>query len=205
MVSGMTDLLVDALAPSGRGRRRSDVSHQKILRSTVSLVEANGFGDVTIDAIAEHAGVGKHTIYRRWKSKSDLVMAAFHERAARTIRVDVVGDVRAELRQLFTGLAHDLSRTSMRHVLPSFIAETQRDPAFARSYRDGLHRGRRDAILEILQRAQGRREFQDDIDINVLADLLHGAFWYRLLLGHAPIGPTFANKVVDTVLRGALR
>src|SRR5260221_12467942 len=55
------------------GRRRSAQSHQAILEATLALFAEVGFQGLSIEAIAERAGVGKTTIYRRWSSKEDVI------------------------------------------------------------------------------------------------------------------------------------
>src|SRR6516225_1078622 len=59
------------------GRPRSEHARQAILRSTMNLLQRTGFDDLTIEAIAADAGVGKATVYRWWPSKGALVVDAF--------------------------------------------------------------------------------------------------------------------------------
>jgi AcrR family transcriptional regulator len=58
------------------GRPRSHQSHQAILQATLDLLAEMGYDRLSIDAIAAHAGVGKTTIYRRYRSKEELVADA---------------------------------------------------------------------------------------------------------------------------------
>src|SRR5450631_4165660 len=58
------------------GRPRSDQSHQAILEATLALFADVGLQGLSIEAIAERAGVGKTTIYRRWSSKEDIIKDA---------------------------------------------------------------------------------------------------------------------------------
>ena len=59
------------------GRPRNEESKNAILNATVDLLEESGYSNLTIEAIAAHAGVGKSTIYRWWPNKSYLVFDAF--------------------------------------------------------------------------------------------------------------------------------
>src|SRR5271166_2930982 len=59
------------------GRPRSEHARQAILRSTMHLLQKTGFPDLTIEAIAANAGVGKATVYRWWPNKGALVVDAF--------------------------------------------------------------------------------------------------------------------------------
>ena len=63
----------------GRGRPRSEQAHRAIVEATLTLLDEGGYTALTIEAVAERAGVGKTTIYRRWPSKLELVIEAISE------------------------------------------------------------------------------------------------------------------------------
>jgi AcrR family transcriptional regulator len=48
-----------------------------ILEAAVDELADKGYGGVTIEAIADRAGVGKSTIYRYWPDKLALIADAF--------------------------------------------------------------------------------------------------------------------------------
>ncbi len=58
------------------GRRRNAAAREAILDATFDLLREQGTGGVTIDAIAEAAGVGRQTIYRWWPTKGAVVAEA---------------------------------------------------------------------------------------------------------------------------------
>ena len=60
----------------GRGRPRREGADEEILAVTLELLREKGYRELTVDAVAERAGVAKTTVYRRWPSKGDLVAAA---------------------------------------------------------------------------------------------------------------------------------
>ena len=60
----------------GRGRPRREGADDEILDVTREMLREGGYAALTVDAVAEHAGVAKTTLYRRWPSKSALVAAA---------------------------------------------------------------------------------------------------------------------------------
>ena len=66
----------------GRGRPRREGADDEILAVTLEMLREGGYGALTVDAVAEHAGVAKTTLYRRWPSKSALVAAAIAPFAA---------------------------------------------------------------------------------------------------------------------------
>jgi AcrR family transcriptional regulator len=64
--------------PYKAGRRRSAASHQAILKATLELFADVGLAGLSIEGIAERAGVGKTTIYRRWSAKEDILSDALY-------------------------------------------------------------------------------------------------------------------------------
>src|SRR6267142_6736133 len=60
-----------------RGRPRDQHAAAKILKAAMCLLKQHGFRAVTLEAIAEEAGVARTTVYRRWPNKAAVVMDAF--------------------------------------------------------------------------------------------------------------------------------
>src|SRR3954465_14994560 len=76
-VPGVSDLTAAEVDRSARGGRPRDPSRDGAIRAAILEVLArSGYGGLTMDAVAAAAGVGKATIYRRWRTKSDLVADA---------------------------------------------------------------------------------------------------------------------------------
>jgi AcrR family transcriptional regulator len=58
-----------------RGGRPRDPSREAAIRAALlRLLGEVGYGGLTMDALAQAAGVGKATIYRRWRTKHDLIV-----------------------------------------------------------------------------------------------------------------------------------
>ncbi|MDQ1730222.1 MAG: hypothetical protein QOK10_381 [Pseudonocardiales bacterium] len=188
-----------------RGRPRSAKAEQAILAATMELLLEQGLHEMSMDNVAERAGVSKATIYRWWASKELLALdalatewaATLSKKAARdtgTLRGDLLADFRPWLRLL--------NGKPFGRVIAGLIAEAQLDPEFARLYRQHFLQPRRDAGREPLLRAIERGEIAANTNIDVTLDLLYGAFYHRLLHGHAALSDRFAQQVVDTVIAG---
>ncbi|HET8772927.1 MAG TPA: helix-turn-helix domain-containing protein [Thermoanaerobaculia bacterium] len=59
----------------GRGRPRRDGADEEILAIAQTILSEGGYGALTVDAVADRAGVAKTTVYRRWPSKGALIAA----------------------------------------------------------------------------------------------------------------------------------
>ncbi len=85
-------------------------------------------------------------------------------------------------------------------MVRSLMAEAQRDPIFAVSFRTEFIAVRRQPLLTILYEGKQRGELPAESDCEVLADLIYGAMWYRLLARHAPLDEQYAHDIVSLLL-----
>lgn len=182
------------------GRRRSDQSHRAILQATKEVLEQVGYRAMTIEAIAARAGVGKKTIYRWWPSKAAVVLEALTSQAEAQAPFSDTGSLEGDLLAYF-----DLSFSGLQGksatVLSGLAAEAQLDPDFAREFQRTFIVPRRQELVALLQRGLQRGELASDTNLEVLADLIYGAKWYRFLLYPAPLDEAFAREIVKLILR----
>lgn len=182
----------------GAGRPRSEVARQAILDAALQLAREEGFPALTIERIAREAGVGKPTIYRWWSSKGAIVFEALQQRAVQAIPIPVEGPLpvrlTAFLQSVFAALNDDTGE-----IVCSLMAEAQRDPAFADLFRAQFITMRRKPLLTLLQQGVAKGELAANTNVDVLADLIYGAMWYRLLVRHAPLDEIFAHDIVRTL------
>lgn len=181
-----------------RGRPRSADADEAILAATLDLAGEVGINGMSMDDLAERAGVSKTTIYRRWTSKEQLVLEALRSAMGPLDDVDT-GSVRDDLRAYLIELGERMGRGRMSDVLPHLIEVACHDEAL-RSRLDDYVQYRRAPMLAILGRGLDRGELPADTDVDVLADVLIGPFVYRRLLTHAALDADF----VDRLLRVAL-
>lgn len=184
-----------------RGRPRSERAHQAILAAAIELVREVGYDAVAMDAIAARAGVGKATVYRRWKAKEPLVCEAL-EQIMRGIPVPDTGDARADLRALMREQRSLYADPATRGLLSGLVAAMARSQRIAAVVRGSFYKARHDAMIEVLRRAQGRRELRKGVDLEVALDLFNGPLFYRFLFTGAALDDEFADAVIDAFLEG---
>ena len=186
-----------------RGRPRSEKAREAILAAAAELLLERGLGAVSMDAVAEQAGVSKATIYRWWPTKETLALdALYHEWAAARPAARETGSLRGDLLSLLRPWVRLVGKRPYGRVIAALVAEAQSDPAFAEQYRERFVEPRRDQARPILQRAIERGELPATTDVELALDLLYGPLYHRLLHGHAPLNERFLRDVVDTVLAG---
>jgi AcrR family transcriptional regulator len=154
-----------------------------------------------MDDVAERAGVGKATIYRRHRSKDELVTAAI-ARLVSDIAVPDTGATRSDLLALMRDAVAVYTGPVAAGVMPSLVEAMRRSPALARATREGFLAGRRAALRVVLERGVGRGELRRDLDLELALDVLGGPLFYRLLITGGPIDERLASGVVDLIMRG---
>jgi AcrR family transcriptional regulator len=184
-----------------RGRQRSSESEEAILTATLQLLKEKPLRDITIEAIARKAGVGKMTIYKWWPSKAYVALDAFRKMTNKTVLIPDTGDVERDLAELLHSNMSFYSSSTGR-ILSQFLAESQSDPGFAVLFRERFLKPRREAVGEFLDRAMKRGEIDPMLDREVLLDLIFGPMVFRLMAGHGPLNKTEADAMISTLLRG---
>lgn len=201
--SSTAESAVERVKKRTPGRPRSEQAHAAILTATLSLLEQVGFVDLSIEAVAARAGVGKTTIYRWWPTKAVLVADAFMSSVIRETRFPDTGSVREDLRAQMQRIAA-VFRAPRGRILRSLIGGGQSDPELIEAFRNRWLLPRRAEAIGILQRAKDRGELSQDVDGNMLLDTLYGPLYFRLLAGHGPLSNSFIDGVCDTVMDGIM-
>ena len=183
------------------GRPRSERAHRAILQAANELLESEGFAAVTVEAIAERAGVSKATVYRWWPNRAAVVMDGFLSIVSSEVPFPHTGhareDIRIHMRRLAEAFSGKIGRT-----VAALIAEGQSDPELAEALRSRWVSVRRTEAREILELGIERGELREDLDPEVAVDVLYGPIYYRMLVGHAPLDDDFADVLADHVFAG---
>jgi AcrR family transcriptional regulator len=189
--------------PPARGRPRSEKARKAIMDAAADLLIARGLSAVSMDAVAERAGVSKATIYRWWPTKESLALdALFAEWSAVEPGPRDTGTLRGDLLALLRPWARLATSKPYGRVIAALITQAQTDPAFAAEYLQRFVEPRRDQARAIFRRAIDRGDIPPDTKIEVALDLLYGPIYHRLLHGHAPLNDRFVRDVVDLALAG---
>ena len=188
--------------PPRRGRPRSEKAHEAILTAAAELLLARGLGAVSMDTVAERAGVSKATIYRWWPTKQMLALdALYHEWDTARPSPRDTGSLRGDLLSLLRPWIRRVRARPYGRVIAALITEAQTDPGFAEQYRARFVEPRREPARALFRRAIERGEIAAG-DFEIALDLLYGPIYHRLLHGHAPLSDRFLEAVVDSALAG---
>lgn len=171
------------------GRPRCEQAKDSILSATRRLFESYSLRDLTIEAIAKEAGVSKATIYRWWSNKPDLVMDACidelrHYTGFRAEDGDPVSVVTSQMRRLIEVYAGPVGR-----IVCQLLAEGQYQPDICEKFFQN-HGGER--CRHLREMLGGHAD-----DIGLLADLLYGPIYFRLIRHYPPMDKLFADGLVE--------
>lgn len=189
------------MAAKQRGRPRSAVAHQAILEAARDLLTSGGYGQMTMEAIAAQAEVGKQTLYRRWPSKSAVVAEVVlsgllvAETPPPADSGDVTEDLRQWLRQQFEWLGAPTVTALVRGLT---AAAVDSDINAARLY-DHLTGPGRQQLTDRLAAGVRQGQLRPDTDLEIVADVFAGTMLYHAVSsGPAPD----ADRLLDLLLTG---
>lgn len=180
------------------GRPRSEQAHRAILNATLELLVEVGFSSLTVEGVAQRAGVGKATIYRRWPSKLPLVIEAYGL-LPQLEEVDT-GNLVTDLEEMLRNYLRLLTSTPLRGVIPSIAGERAHNPELSELF-DPIVRERRRPLIRVFRRAAERGEVAPDLDLELAADLVVGPITTRLFFG-SKISTKMVKPMVQMALWG---
>jgi AcrR family transcriptional regulator len=197
----MTDIQVAPERRPGRpGRPRSVVADEAILDAATDAFIELGWDGFTMEGVAARAGVGKTTIYRRYPSRLDLLMAAAERLAQQKRVVPDTGTLRSDLLALVHAYLDMLTTTRAGRAIPAMVAAMARNPELAIAYRSFIAERRRESAMT-LERAISRGELSPDVDRHLVLDLLVAPLFYRAFVSREPLDDEYFEALVDSVLR----
>lgn len=183
------------------GRPRSEQAEQAIIDAALELFAERGVDGVCVEAVAARAGVGKATIYRRWSSKEDLLIAALG--SLKSPLPEPRGEsVRDDLILLLEAMIEDAADPRYMRQFAMLHGEASQYPRLLAKYVETVVEPRREVIRSVLRRGVATGELRADLDIEIALLSLTGAVISRGKHDPCPPAPQFAHRIVDELLRG---
>ncbi|WP_254638884.1 TetR/AcrR family transcriptional regulator [Cohnella sp. GbtcB17] len=184
-----------------RGRPRDPKTQQAILSASYDLLLEVGFGAVTVEKIAERAGVSKATIYKWWPNKAAVVMDGFLSAASARLPVPDTGDVFEDIQIHAVNLTRFLLSKEGK-IITALVGEGQFDAGLAEAYRKRYFQPRRQEAKGILEKGIRRGQLRETLDVGLGVDLLYGPILYRLLVTGEPLDDDYVRRLVKSGFEG---
>ena len=191
-------------APHHGGRPRDPSRDEAIRAALLRLLGEVGYGGLTVDAVAEQAGVGKATIYRRWPSKQDLIVDSISELGSVLTVPPDTGSLREDIRQ-FMHLIVEVTRSPIGAMLQSLVSAMHHHPELRAAYRAGPLTVWRNAYAQMWARAEARGEVTPGLASSPMAETTSALIVQRWLLTDEPVDEEYADRILDTVVMPLLR
>ncbi|MBS4728970.1 TetR/AcrR family transcriptional regulator [Mycobacterium sp. SM1] len=199
--------MVNAVAPTAdRTAEPSPWSPREteLLAVTLRLLQEHGYDRLTVDAVAATARASKATVYRRWPSKAELVLAAFIEGIRQVAVPPDTGTLRGDL--LHVGNMVCQQARQHASTIRAVLVEISRNPALNDVMQHHFVDQRKALICHILQQAVERGEIDAAAISDELWDLLPGYLIFRSIIsGRPPTRHTVQTLVDDVILPGLTR
>ena len=185
---------------SRRGRPRNEAVDDQILETTRRLLAEDGYTRMTVDSVAKAVGVTRPTIYLRWPSKEQLVIAAISdlERPAEAVRTgDTLNDLKVVLRQVQVSFVDHQNA----ELLGPLQSERKHSPALYQEFKSRLLTPRRQSIRALLEEGVTEGHLDPDINIDAAVNSIIGSLYAKLMTSEE-VPADFADQVIDTLWRG---
>ncbi len=159
------------------GRPRDAALDANILRAAMELLGESGMAAVTMDAVAQRVGAGKASLYRRWKSKDELLAEALALYSPSDFAIDT-GNLRDDLVRFYER-SYGIGNHVMQAAVQEILGNVRQHLDWIETVAPGRTRARRNAARALFERAVARGEIAAPDDLNLLLDLvpamlLHG-------------------------------
>jgi AcrR family transcriptional regulator len=181
-------------------RPREPEIDRRLHAAWAELSAERPYAEITMEAIAERAGVGKPSLYRRYPSKAHLAFATDVARST-AAPIDDRGDLEAELLDVYRGLAATLLATP-REASADQIARAIADPDFARALEDEQTDPAVAAVMAVWERAVARGDVDPGIDGRRALNDLAAAVVVDVLVRHRPVDDEHLAEMVRRFVRG---
>ncbi|MBF9350762.1 TetR/AcrR family transcriptional regulator [Mycobacteroides chelonae] len=202
----MTNGVSTGLTKAANKRQASQWTPREVelLAVTLRLLQQHGYDRLSVDEVAAESKASKATIYRRWPSKAELVLAAFIEgMRAQLIRPNT-GSLREDLLQIGMNALADVRRNTP--VMRGLLIEIERNPDLTKAFRTKFIDQRKLLLDDVLTAAVERGEIEAAAINEELWDLLPGYLVFRSLMPvRSPTANTVRTLVNDVIMPSLTR
>ena len=182
--------------PGGRSAR----VRAAVLRATIAELLRTGYAGLSVEAVAERAGVHKTTVYRRWGTPRQLVTDALLAHISAKVPEPDTGTLRSDLAALTSAIATQLTSPESAALAKTLVTSSTYLPELRQAGRQFWTFAVAD---ELIRRGIDRGELPEGTDPGLVTEALLAPLYLRLLVLDRPIDPTYAERIVDLVLDGA--
>jgi AcrR family transcriptional regulator len=199
------DLAEQSIAPKV-GRPMDASRDSDILDSALDVLAEVGYDGMTIDMVAARAKAGKATLYRRWPSKTELVLdavACMKNSSIDYSNLPDTGSLRGDLVAMIKPLSITDSQKKLK-VMAGLVSLLARNPELADVANQVIMAPRIELNRFFLHRAIERGEIPADTDVDLVSMISPSMVTYRTLVMQSPVDREFLLRLINSVVLPAV-
>lgn len=182
----------------GKTRRRGLALEEALLDAAWDELQAVGYANLTMEAVADRAGTSRAVLYRRWRNRTELVLAATRRHRPR-LSGDVpdTGSLRGDVVAVLTRASDRLAEDDLENVY-GLLSEYFADPELFTRVQDQVFPIGAGVMATILKHAEERGEVRQGVSPRVATlpiDLLR----HELFRTRTPPSKQVIAEIVDDV------
>jgi AcrR family transcriptional regulator len=181
------------------GRQRSEAADEAIMDATLGVLAEHGYVGLTMAAVIERSGVSSATLYRRYTTKTELVIAAIASLLPEPVDTDT-GSLQGDLSAFIRQVAQSIERRNERAV-QALRLEKERNPELDATLRERFLAPRLADLKAILARAKQRGEIDTIPPAEVALSLVTGPLYHRAYHLDEPLTPAFVKNTIAFAVR----
>ena len=185
-----------------RGRPRSEAADRAIAEAALDVLADSGIAGFSVEAVAQRAGVGKATIYRRFDGRDDLLGAALDHLRDDMPALPSLPSARARLEAHLEMIRMPMSQSRSGRVMAQVISASAGHPDFLAVFYERLIAPRREALVATLRAGVAEGWVAADADLDAAAGLLVGAMLYVKMWRASEAEFPTTQAIIDTALAG---
>lgn len=180
-------------------RRRGDVLTHNIFRAAMAELAEFGYSGVSMERVAERAGTGKASLYRRWSNRAELMMDALRHHFPLEAQLPDTGSLREDCLTMMR-MIQGLLSGPVGQAARGLMSEAIKDPELAEAARARIIDSGNEMMLELLRRGHARGEVRTEALNLLVAGVGPAVMRQHFLMYGAPIQDSFLEEVVDLVI-----
>lgn len=173
-----------------------------IKQTTLDMAREVGFAKLSIEGVAARAGVGKHTIYRRWPSKGALFLDALLPTDGRVLDFANTGDIEADLRTQTYAAVDLLGRPPFGPLYQALLGEAQHDPSVAATLNERFIAPQAQKLRARLKLAQRQGQVAPEFDLDLAMAILSGPLYFQFLVTQEFVTHDYVDRVFSALFAG---
>jgi len=174
----------------------------ELLAITLELLREHGYDRFSVEAVATKAKASKATMYRRWPTKADLVLAAFIEGTRDSATPPNTGSLRGDLMEI--GRSTCVQALEHMRTMRAVLNEMSHSPALQEAMQQKFVLQRNLVIDSVMADAVERGEIEAAAINQEVFDLLPGYLVFRVLVADREPTEETVRVLVDDVLMPSL-